>query len=237
MPKPWPTAARPAARWWNNASPASPIRTAKARAPSSRCTPSRHARWRTRWTRCAAPAANRAATPAFRSALKDLFDIAGEADAGRLARAGRCAAGHRTRTRRAAHAGRRLRADGPHQHDRVRLLRSRHQSALRHAVLALGPRGTAHSRRQFLGHRGVGLRRHGGRRSGHRYRRLLPHPGGVLRHRRLQAHRAPRADHRGAAAGAEPRFRGTARAECRVLRGDRCGAGGRDAGAAGAGQI
>ena len=83
-----------------------------------------------------------------------------------------------------------------------------------------------HSRRQFLGHRGVGLRRYGGRRSGHRYRRLLPHSGGVLRHRRLQAHRAPRADHRGAAAGAESGFRGTARTECRVLRGDRCGAGG-----------
>ena len=33
----------------------------------------------------------------------------------------------------------------------------------------------AHSRRQFLGHRGVGRRRHGGRRAGHRYRRLLPH--------------------------------------------------------------
>ena len=169
--------------------------------------------------------------------LKDLFDIAGEADTGRLARAGRCAAGHRARTRRAAHAGRRLRADGPHQHDRVRLLRSRHQSALRHAVLALGSRGATHSRRQFLGHRGVGLRRHGGRRSGHRHRRLLPHSGGVLRHRRLQADGAPRADHRGAAAGAEFRFRRAARAECRMLCGDRCGAGGRDTGAAGAGQI
>ena len=31
-------------------------------------------------------------------------------------------------------------------------------------------------------------------------------PGGVLRHRRLQADRAARADHRRAAAGAEPRF-------------------------------
>ena len=155
---------------------------------------------------------------------------------GRLARAGRRAARRRARTRRAAHAGGRLRADGPHQHDRVRLLRSRHQSALRHAVLALGPRVTTHSRRQFLGHGGVGLRRHGGRRSGHRYRRFLPHPGGVLRHCRLQAHRAPRADHRGAAAGAESGFRGTAGTECRVLRGDRCGTGGRDTGAAGAGR-
>jgi hypothetical protein len=49
------------------------------------------------------------------------------------------------------------------------------------------------SRRQFLRHGGVGLKRYGGRRSGHRYRRLLPHSGGVLRYCRLQADRAPRA--------------------------------------------
>ena len=61
-------------------------------------------------------------------------------------------------------------------------------------------------------------RRHGGRRSGHRYRRLLPHPGGVLRCCRLQAHRAPRADHRGAAAVAEVGFRGTARTGARAVR-------------------
>ena len=42
-------------------------------------------------------------------ALKDLFDIAGEPTPGRLARAGRRAAGRRARAGGAAHAGRRLR--------------------------------------------------------------------------------------------------------------------------------
>ena len=69
----------------------------------------------------------------------------------------------------------------------------------------------------------------------HRHRRILPHPGGVLRHRRLQADRAARADRRRAAAGAEPRFGRAAGAERRLLRGDRCGAGRRSAGPAGAG--
>ena len=96
----------------------------------------------------------------------------------RLARAGRCAAGHRACTGRAAYAGRPLRAGGPHQHDRVRLLRSRHQSPLRHAVLPLGSCDTTYPRRQFLGHRSVGIRRYGGRRIGHRHRRLLPDYGG-----------------------------------------------------------
>ena len=82
-----------------------------------------------------------------------------------------------------------------------------------------------HPRRQFVRHRGVGLRRHGGRGSRHRHRRLVPHSGGVLRHRRLQADGAACADHRRAAVGAEPRFGGTAGTERRVLCGDRCGAG------------
>ena len=57
------------------------------------------------------------------------------------------------------------------------------------------------------GHRGRGGGRHGGGRAGHRYRRVLPHPGGVLRRGRLQADGAAGADRRRAAAGAEPRLR------------------------------
>ena len=65
--------------------------------------------------------------------LKDLFDIAGEPTPAGSAcwptrrRPDACARG-------ATHARRRLRPGGPHQHDGVRLLRSRHQPALRHAA-------------------------------------------------------------------------------------------------------
>jgi hypothetical protein len=159
-------------------------------------------------------------------ALKDLFDIAGEATpaGSRVLADAPPATAHASVVQRMLAAG--FVPVGRTNMTEFAFSRSRHQSTLRHAVFTLGPRVTTHPRRQFLGHGGVGFRRHGGRRSGHRYRRLLPHPGGVLRHCRLQTHRAPRADHRGAAAGAEFGFRGTARTECRVLRGDRCGAGG-----------
>ena len=150
------------------------------------------------------------------------------ADAGRLARAGRCTAGHRARGRRAAHACRRFRADGPHQHDRVRLLRPRHQSALRHAVLAVGSRGTARipggsssgtavSVSDGMAIAGLGTDTGGSC-------RIPAAFCGIVGYKPTATSGA---DHRGAAAGAEPRFSGAARAECRLLRGDRCGAGGR----------
>src|SRR6516162_8209149 len=56
------------------------------------------------------------------------------------------------------------------------------------------PHGRPYSRRLVLGRRGVGHRRHGVRRARHRHRRLVPHSGGILRHRRIQADRAPRSD-------------------------------------------
>ena len=62
--------------------------------------------------------------------------------------------------------------------------------ALRHACQPVGPRSGV-SLAEFLGHRGGGGGRHGGGWVGHGYRRLLPHPRGVLRRRRLQAHRTP----------------------------------------------
>ena len=95
----------------------------------------------------------------------------------------------------------------------------------------------AHPRRQFVGHRGVGRRRHGRRRSRHRHRRIMPHSRRVLRHRRLQADRATRADHRSAATGAEPGLGRTAGAKRCVLRGDRRDPGRRTPGRAGAGQF
>ena len=204
-------------------------RTAKARAPSSRSMPSRHVRWRTRWTRCAASDAN----PSRFAGIPDQRE--GSVRYRRRSRRRRARACWPMRRPRAAHravgaapacpgfvpARRTNMTDSPFP-----VSASIRTTARR---LALGPRGRAHSRRQFLGHRGVCRRRHGDRRIGHGYRRFVPHSRGVLRRCRLQADRAPSADHGGAAAGAQPQFRGTARAECRVLRGDRCHPGRRGA--------
>ena len=65
--------------------------------------------------------------------IKDLFDIKGQ-----VTRAGSraledSAPARRGRAGGGAAAARRLHRDRPHQHDRVRLFRHRHQSALRHA--------------------------------------------------------------------------------------------------------
>ena len=105
----------------------------------------------------------------------------GRAHAGRVARARRRTAGRRQRTGGATNAGCRVRAGGPHQHDRVRVLRPRHQSALRHAVVAVGPCGGANSRRQLVGHRGRGGGRHGDG------RRWAPTPAGRVASRRRSA--------------------------------------------------
>ncbi len=73
--------------------------------------------------------------------LKDLFDIAGEATpaGSRVLADAPPATAHAPVVQRMLAAG--FVPRGPHQHDRVRLLRPRHQSALRHAALALGSRG------------------------------------------------------------------------------------------------
>ncbi len=115
---------------------------------------------------------------------------------GRLDRAARRRARGERRAERGAAARRGLHPDRPQQHDRVRLLGPGHQPALRHARQRLRPQGAAHSRRLVLGRGGLGDRRHGVRRARHRHRRLLPHPGGAQRHRRLQADRLSRADRR-----------------------------------------
>ena len=168
-------------------------------------------------------------------ALKDLFDIAGEPTPAGSKVLADAAAGTAERDRCATHAERRVHRDGPGQHDRVRVLRPRHQSALRHADLAVGSRCGAHPGRQFVRHRGRGGRRHGGGRTGHRYRRFVPDSGGVLWCRRLQADGAASADHRRAAAGAIAGLGRSAGAHGGLLRGDRRHPGGRAADPSGAG--
>ena len=90
--------------------------------------------------------------------IKDLFDIKGQvtragsraleefrAGGGRCARGGAAAPG-------------RLHRDRPHQHDRVRLFRHRHQSALRHAEKRLESQRRPRARRLVLGRGGLGRR-------------------------------------------------------------------------------
>ena len=199
-------------------------------ARSSRCMPTRPARWRTR-----SIGAPRGLAPGRYAgipiALKDLFDIAGEptpAGSKVLADAPPATAN--------APVVQRMLARGFIAMGRVNM------TEFAFSGLGINPHyGTpsrpwdralaAHSGRQFVRHRGGGGGRHGGGRAGHRHRRVLPHPGRVLRRRRLQAHRAAGADHRRAAAGAVAGFGRSAGAHRRLLRGDRRDPGGRDAGA------
>ena len=96
-----------------------------------------------------------------------------------------------------APARRRRRADRPHQHDRVRLLRA--SASIRTTARRPMPSDAgdaAHPRRLVLGRRGLGGQRRGLHRPGLGHRRLDPHPGRAERHRRLQEHRAAGADGR-----------------------------------------
>jgi hypothetical protein len=85
--------------------------------------------------------------------IKDLFDIAGDEPARNSARPacggrGRSGGGAAARGRRGGHR--------PKQHDRIRVLRNRHQSALRHSGESLRPRVSEDSGRVLLGRRGFG---------------------------------------------------------------------------------
>ena len=115
----------------------------------------------------------------------------GAGDPRRFARAGGFRAGGGRRAGGGAVARGRLRCDRPHQHDRIRLFRHRHQSAFRHAEECLQSQRRACARRFVVGCRGIDRRRHGVWRARHRYRRLLPDSGGLQRHRRLQADASP----------------------------------------------
>ena len=113
--------------------------------------------------------------------IKDLFDIAGDVTtAGSIVLRDAAPARARCAERRAA-ARRRLHPDRAHQHDRVRLLRARHQSALRHAGQSLRPQGRPHPRRLVVRRRRLGDRRHGVR------RRSAPTPAARAASRRRSA--------------------------------------------------
>ena len=97
----------------------------------------------------------------------------------RLARAGGFRPGGSRCARRGAAAPCRLHRDRPHQHDRIRLFRHRHQPALRHAEKRVAARRRPCARRIVFGGGGLGRRWHGARRARHRYRRIVPDSGGL----------------------------------------------------------
>ena len=101
----------------------------------------------------------------------------GAGDPRRLARAGGFGAGGSRCAGGGAAAPCRLRRDRPHQHDRIRLFRDRHQSALRHAEERLAARRRSRARRIVVGRGGIGRRPHGAWRARHRYRRIVPDSG------------------------------------------------------------
>ena len=103
----------------------------------------------------------------------------GAGDPRRLARAGGFSAGGSRCAGGGAAAPRRFRGDRPHQHDRVRLFRHRHQPALRHAEERVAAQRRACARRIVLGRGGLRRRRHGAWRARHRHRRLVPDSGGL----------------------------------------------------------
>ena len=126
--------------------------------------------------------------------IKDLFDVAGEPT-----RAGSKILADAPPAKADAPVVRRLRAAGAvivakTAHERVRVLRRRHEPALRHAGQSGGPR--ARAGRLVVGRGGRGRRPHVRDRDRHRHRRLDPHSGRALRRRRLQAEQVARADRR-----------------------------------------
>ena len=102
--------------------------------------------------------------------IKDLFDVAGEPTRAGLAHRGRRCARHGRRAGRAAAARGRRRDRRQDQHERVRLLRRRHEPALRHAGQSGGPR--ARAGRLVVGRGGRGRRPDVRDRDRHRHRRL-----------------------------------------------------------------
>ena len=103
----------------------------------------------------------------------------GPGDPRRLARARRFAARGSRRAGGGAAAACRLHRDRPHQHDRIRLFRDRHQSALRHPEERLAAQRRPCARRIVVGSGGIRRRRHGAWRARHRHRRIVPDSGGL----------------------------------------------------------
>ena len=136
-----------------------------------------------------------AALPAFAGvplSIKDLFDVEGEPTRAGSRAARRRARGARRRRDGGACAPRGLRHRRQDQHDRIRLFGAWRERALRDAAQPLGSRARTYPRRLDFRRSGQRRRRHGARDARHRHRRLVPHPGGLLRDRRLQADARPR---------------------------------------------
>ena len=102
--------------------------------------------------------------------IKDLFDIKGQVTRAGSRALEEFAAGRGRCARGGAAAPGRLHRDRPHQHDRIRLFRHRHQSALRHAEERLESQRRPCARRLVLGRGGLG------RRSAWRMARSAPIP-------------------------------------------------------------
>ena len=141
-------------------------------------------------TRCAGRGGRLSPFAGIPFAVKDLFDVAGEVTtAGSALLAEEATATADSDAVAVAHdAGGRFCRAGPHQHDRVRLFRRRPQSPLRHATVRLrtARRGAfpaalhrARPLRWPMACAPVAM--------GYRYGWLMPHSGGLQRHRRLQA--------------------------------------------------
>ena len=119
--------------WSRNVSPESPIPQARGSAPSFTSTRMLRLRLPTRWIDLRKANAAPSRYAGIPVSIKDLFDIKGQVTrAGSRALDDSAPADGRCTCGGAAACGRLCR-DRPHQHDRVRLFRHRHQSALRHA--------------------------------------------------------------------------------------------------------
>ena len=147
------------------------------------------------------------------------FRRRGRADARGIAPARRRARGARRRRDDRACAPRGLRYRRQDQHERIRLFGAWRERALWDAAQPLGSRARAYRRRLDFRRRGQRRRRNGARDAWHRHRRLVPHPGGLLRDRRLQADARPRVAERRLFAQPEPRFGRAAGAQRLLLRG------------------
>ena len=142
--------------------------------------------------------------------IKDLFDVTGERTLAGSRALDDAPAGGRACDAPSRRAARRRGGDRrPHQHDRVRLFRRRHQSALRHARQSL--RSQAHPRRLHLGSAVSVTDGHAVACDRHRYRRLRAHSRRAVRAGRLQADATARPAGRRDAALDDARFHRAAR--------------------------
>ena len=157
--------------------------------------------------------------------IKDLFDVAGEPT-----RAGSTILAEAAPAQADAPVVRRLRAAG------AVIVAKTNMTEFAFSGVGMNPhygtpgqsgRPRAHSRRLLVGCRGRGRGPDVRHRDRHRHRRLDPHPGRALRHRRLQAEPVAGADRGRVSAFVYARLDRADRAHGRGLRRGRCRDGGR----------